>query len=129
MVNDYVGIKWLPGGRDHNEGLDCWGFLVHFFHEEMKIELKEQYPWLPGETKKIMGAMGDAIESNMWVRIEEPEECAAVALSMGGAIHHVGVWHQGGCLHATKNVGVVYHDMSGLKRNGYQRVEFYRYNG
>ena len=125
IINSLVGLPWKKGGRDLN-GFDCWGFFKWFYATQLDIHIADDYDYLPGDTKKIVMAFAQATESGGdWVKIAEPVEYCAVALSMNRKIHHVGVWLDGGCLHAVEGLGVVYNSLKQLKRNGYTKVEYY----
>lgn len=126
LVNNLVGIPWKKGGRDPINGFDCWGFFKWFYAEFAGIYLGYDYPLQPGDTKQIVIAFKESIgEGGEWSKISQPIDYCAVALSMNRHIHHVGVWFNGGCLHATEGVGVVYNTLKQLKRNGYSKMEFY----
>ena len=79
------------------------------------------------QTKEIVDSFIEATSSLDWVKIDKPEEGCAVALSKRKHIHHIGVWVSGGCLHSVEGLGVVFNTINDLKRNGYTRIEFYRY--
>lgn len=123
----YIGKPWLKGGRDIDNGVDCWGLFESIYRIEFNIDLEEQYHYLPGETRKISNAFKNAIESKRWGKIDAPDTGCAVALSMGKKIHHVGIWVKDGCLHAVEGCGVVYNTIQHLKVNGYSRIEFYKW--
>lgn len=128
-INNIVGIPWKNGGRTPQDGFDCWGFFKWFYAEKLGITIPYDYPYLPGETQKIAVAFRDRMAGDeTWIKIDSPENFCGVALSIGRVIHHVGVWVNDGCLHATKGVGVVYNDLKQLRRNGFAKVEFYRCN-
>lgn len=125
-IEDYIGIPYKKGGRNPQEGFDCWGLLAYIYKVELGIKFKEQYNIVSGETLKITKAFKEATESNRWVKITLPEIYCGVALSQNKKIHHVGVWVRGGCLHAIKNLGVVYNTRTSLRIQGYNKVEFYK---
>lgn len=125
-INSIVGLPWKEGGRTPEEGFDCWGFFRWFYTDKLNIDIEEDYHFKPGDTKNIVRAfLGATNKTGGWLNIEEPLQYCAVALSMNKKIHHVGVWVNGGCLHATENLGVVYNTSKQLKRNGYNKVEYY----
>lgn len=126
-INEYIGMPWKKGGKTPGEGFDCWGFFAYFYKKEMGVTFKKQYPYLPGETRKITKAFKEAIETENWVQLDKPENGCAVALSQNNKIHHVGVWYSGGCIHAVKDFGVVFHTLFHLKQNGYNKIEYYAY--
>jgi cell wall-associated NlpC family hydrolase len=126
-INELIGLPWKRGGRDPQEGFDCWGFLKWYYREKLGLVITYDYAHLPGQTRKIVTAFDLATsETGDWEQIKNPTDNCAVALSMNNRIHHVGVWVSGGCLHATEGVGVVYNTIKQLKRNGYAKVEFYK---
>ena len=127
LINRVVGLPWKKGGRDPIEGFDCWGFFKWFYAEIVGIKLNYDIDLKPGDTKPIIKAFKIATESGEWFKIDVPKQFCAVALSMNSRIHHVGVWVDEGCLHATEGLGVVYNSMRHLKRNGYSKVEFYEW--
>jgi len=126
IINNVVGLPWKKGGRTPNEGFDCWGFFKWFYTNILNVDIQDEYSYQPGETKNIVRAFSSATgEGGKWVKVDEPTNYCAVALSMNKYIHHVGIWLEDGCLHATEGLGIVYNDMRQLKRNGYSKVEFY----
>lgn len=126
LINTMIGIPWKKGGRNPSKGLDCWGFLKYFYTQILDINIDYDYPYQPGDTKNIVKSFTKATsKEGGWTKLDKPKNFCAVALSQNKRIHHVGIWFNGGCLHATEGLGVVYNNISDLKRNGYNRVEFY----
>jgi hypothetical protein len=126
LVNRLVGLPWLKGGRDPVNGFDCWGFFKWFYEHHLGVTLSYDYPFQPGDTRNIVLAFKEATsEKGGWVKLDKPDDYCAVALSKNKKIHHVGVWFNNGCLHATTGLGVVHNTLQQLKRNGYTKVEFY----
>lgn len=128
LINQMVGIPWKVGGKNPKEGFDCWGFFKWFYSEFADIQIAEDGEQIkPSETKKMIKAFSKAKGSGQWKNILAPVDFCAVALSKNKKIHHVGVWFNGGCLHAVEGIGVVYNTVMHLNRNGFNKVEFYEY--
>ena len=126
-INSLIGIPWKMGGRSPEEGFDCWGLLKYCYLELLGITIKYDYDIIEGGTPNIIRAISSATDgSSDWVLIEKPINGCAVALSRNKKTHHVGFWYNDHCIHATEKLGVVGNTMNGLKRNQYNKVEFYR---
>lgn len=91
--NKYVGIPWLMGGRDVEDGLDCWGFVRYFYDEEMGIVL----PRYDGTSKFDNGTKGCSkyiIESDTYkhfVKFDEYQPGDICMFTFGGFPIHVGI--------------------------------------
>jgi len=126
IINKLVGTPFVFGGMDPVTGLDCWGLFKHYYSEYLGIDVTYDYGIPDGVTNRIVRAFAYATgHSGDWEALDEPEDSAAVALSIGNKVHHVGVWLSGGCLHAAKS-GVVFNTLEQLRRNGFNTIEFYR---
>ena len=129
-INELIGLPWKRGGRNPEEGFDCWGFLLWYYSKYTDIKIGYDFAILPGETKNIIrNAEKEIAKKRNWKQLKSPEENNAVALSRNSKIHHVGVWVGDGCLHVLEELGVVYNNRAQLNRNGYNKVEFYRWQG
>ncbi len=126
IINSLIGLPWKKGGRTLQEGFDCWGFFKYFYNEFLNININYDYPYKPGETKKIVSAFNEATSTNNWLKLKKPEPYCAMTLSMNKKMHHVGIYYAEGCLHCAENVGVVYNSFNDLKRNGYNTWSFYK---
>jgi hypothetical protein len=136
-INKYVGIKWKKLGSSFTEGVDCWGFLRLFYSKEFNLDIPGDYHTLLNpdsidfsrrEKVEMIRSFEEGKKSSVWERIDSPEDNCAVAMSCGTKIHHVGVWLNGGCLHAVEGMGVIFNDIKRLKQNWYSKLEFYRCN-
>jgi len=125
IINKCVGIPWLKGGRDITTGVDCWGFVEWYYLNYLGVILDYEYNYMPGDTYNITKAFEKEKKSLFWKQIVTPKTNCVVALSSSSKIHHVGVWVGSGCLHAVYNQGVVYNDKRQLKRNGFNKIEYY----
>lgn len=124
---DLLRVRYRPGGRDHRDGLDCYGLLL-------EVMRRRGVP-LPPDPAYAPSAPGPAIQQAVlrdgWVAIEDPMPGDAVA---GRVLHpalpdHVGVYlgegrilHVGmGCRAATVDTVATW------KRRGWL-AGFYRYD-
>lgn len=67
------------------------------------------------------------VEYVKWVVTEEPRNGDAVWMTQCGEPHHIGVWVNGGVLHAVEGYGVIYDTMTQLGLQGWiiERIETY----
>lgn len=129
LINKLVGLPWREGGKTPQEGFDCWGFFRWYNLHILKRKINEKYECSCGNIRTMVEKASQAFcQKSEWVKINIPENNCAVALSRNKRIHHVGIWFNGGCLHALQDIGVVYNDIRQLKRNGFNTVEFYKYD-
>lgn len=127
LINTYIGIPWKWRGRNPNEGLDCWGLVRNLYKELLNIEL-DDYVYTDNQKETTLTNIKKAKESKYWEEIDEPLDFCVVTMSTNKKMHHVGLYLSGGVLHAIENVGVVYNDFKQLRRNGYSKMEFYKWN-
>ena len=126
-VNKYIGKPWRSGARGPDE-FDCWGLMIHGLTNEFGMNIDEEYYIHGKDTYNVTRAYEKAVKSKFWVKESDPKDGYAVALSKGTKIHHSGIWMENGCLHATDGNHVVHNSLSQLKRNGYTRIEFYKWH-
>lgn len=129
-INKYIGKPWKSGAQGPDE-FDCWGLLLYVMKHEFGIDIQAEFEvgHIHGKDLiNIVRSFESAVVSGKWIKLFAPEEGCGVALSRNKKIHHSGVWLSGGCLHAMDGSFTVYNSLSRLKRNGYQRVEFYKWH-
>ena len=127
IVNEHIGKKWVSGARGPNE-FDCWGLLLYVLKNNFGMDIEEKEYHIHGkDTLKITKEYEKAVGSKNWEKREVPHDGYAVALSKGKKIHHAGVWVAGGCLHAFDGSCVVHNNLFSLHRNGFKRIEFYKW--
>lgn len=44
IAEGMLGIRYLPGGRDPKEGLDCWGVVMEFHRRWIGVDLSPHDP-------------------------------------------------------------------------------------
>ena len=118
----YIGIPFVVGGRDI-QGFDCWGFLKHYYKNELNIDVID-YDVTVDKSKEVIETIQKEKIKPFWKKIQTPVNNCVVLLGKITKAHHVGIYVDGGVLHCTNGVGVVYNRMSKIKLL-YNRVEFY----
>lgn len=114
-----IGTKWLPGGRDVEAGLDCYGLVHHLYRHCFNVVLPEHV--INFEDYKTIHQAVDAEldDEGNWRSIDSPVDWSVVGMSTSKVvIHHVGISLLGKVLHAVPNTGVVFQDIHSLKSNG-----------
>lgn len=111
-INDLIGIPYKDRGEDLN-GFDCAGLVRYITGIEAHLIPSVKI----GHTKEVM----ESIEKHRrhFKVLKEPKEMCIVALSRYKHAHHVGVWINGGVIHAELKHGVIFSTLENLKINGY----------
>lgn len=125
----YIGKPWVLGGQGP-DAYDCGGLVRAIARERFGLEIPE-VTLASDAPREYIRAIRVFVESDEWRHITEPAEGDGVTLSHSRHPHHVGVWvdvDHGGVLHALEGIGVVFTDMTALRRNGWSRIEFYRHH-
>lgn len=114
-----IGTKWLPGGRDVEAGLDCYGLVHHLYQHCFEVSLPEHA--INFEDFRNISKAVDVeldLEGN-WSSVNVPVDWCVVGMSASKkVVHHVGIFLLGKVLHAVPNTGVVFQDFHSLKSNG-----------
>lgn len=85
-VNQYLGAKWVEGGRVWPE-IDCYGIVLKV-REDLGLP---QWPAWDGVTKRNHGLHREGTSFARSVTRCEPEEGAVAACYEGGLMTHVGI--------------------------------------
>lgn len=124
-VHELIGKPWKVG-TEGPDTFDCWGLLRWVYRTQRSLVLTPIPAIAPTDTVKICRAVQD--EEPRWQRVLLPTHLDAVAMSLGKAIHHVGVWLEidgGVVLHTTERSGVVAQSITSLRSNGFNLIHFY----
>ena len=122
---DYIGIKWVNGGRDIKTGVDCWGLLHHIYKHHYHIEL----PLFNGIDATDNLNIAKMINNNKqeWLECNRAVEGCAVAMSKNKILHHVGIFVCGMVIHALGNDKVIAQSLSALKASGWSTIRFFKH--
>ncbi len=119
----YIG---KPYDIANKTGYSCWGLVKHLYNE-----LGIVAPDFPATTNTVETgrAIKDAMETEGWVELAQPEEFCVVAMSDRGTIfNHVGIFLEGAVLHSSHEYGVVHQYLSTIGRKT-KRIRFYKWAG
>ena len=122
---EYIGIKWVNGGRDIKTGVDCWGLLCHIYKIHYGISLP-LFIGVDATDNLTVSRMIDDKKSQ-WLEIKSPVEGCAVAMSKNKALHHVGIFVCGMVLHSLDENGVCAQNLQSLQASGWSTIRFFKY--
>ena len=113
-INDYIrDIPFKFGGRDMEDGLDCYGLVKLVYLERFGIVLPDwatDMMTLSEKDKEIQ----NVVTSGNFVETTEPEDGCFVVCYRSRAAHHMGLYFAGGVLHCSDN-GPVYQPIGRFK--------------
>lgn len=105
MYNDLIGIPFLDGGRDPNNGLDCYGLVMEVYRRQ-SILLPEYYA--PALDEVAVSSEIDRARP-AWQRVEgPPPPLAVMAIKFNSILcNHTGVYIGNGLfIHTRERIGV-----------------------
>lgn len=70
-VEDYIGLPWLPRGRDRS-GVDCWGLVRLVYAERLGILLPSHDTVAPSEPLAVMRTIRRESAGMEWQEIAAP---------------------------------------------------------
>lgn len=120
-IDKYVGIPWKMGGRNKEEGLDCWGLVREFYKNELGVFLPayESYSKLETGSEECSEFMHNNPTYEMFeeVPIGEEQYGDVLFFSIRGVPIHVAIVIENGLmLHANESSqGVVIEKYRSLK--------------
>lgn len=116
----YIGLPWVAGERD------CWSF----FRQIQSAHFGRQVPAIDVDALNRLESVRAFVnhdERAAWDQISTPADGDAVLMARARQPSHIGVWVDGGVLHAVQGVGVVWQRLPQLKLDGWQSVTYYRH--
>jgi cell wall-associated NlpC family hydrolase len=116
-------------GANGPDAFDCWGLLSWVYKHHLNIDLHQHLERVAEDVARNALLGQSEATSGVWVKTQHPMNFAAVGLSKGGPVHHVGVYcaNTRSILHALPGSGVVLHPVRSLKAVGFLKFEYYHH--
>lgn len=125
----YLGIPWKVGGRNPDQGLDCWGLLRYVYKLQFGIELPEHAA--PATSLAPSDHVTeDELNAHTWVELVSPAVGDVVALGKQQGFCHVGIYVETpapSLLHSSFNCLSAIIPLKVLYRQGFHHVKYYRH--
>lgn len=128
-VNDYIGLPYRDGARGP-EAFDCYGLVATVLKAVRGVELPDWHAAGAGPqaaSRAISAALAGEAAGGRSVRVEAPEDWDVAIVGSNTRPHHVGVYCNGGILHAARAFGSVWHPVPRF-RLLYPHTEFWRWH-
>lgn len=110
-----IGIKFKDGGRNPDEGFDCWGLVCWYYREELGVELPD-YMIGAYNSVSISEKIGHAKGLGWHRLVDRTQLCRHNLITFNldcdgnpSLTTHIGIWMQDGdrFLHAMNKTGVI----------------------
>jgi len=124
----YIGKPHEPGARGP-DAYDCWGLLREVYHTHYGIDIPD-IPIRDSNSALAVHRQMDEIIQEDWIKLEEPFDGCAIAMSQRHAYHHAGIYlaERGGVvLHCWDKHNVCIDTMSRIRLKGLRRITFYKH--
>lgn len=120
---NYVGLEWEAYATGPDK-YDCWGLVNHCLKTHYGIEVKRYIDIHTDDKKAFHRAVEEQLNMGHWIALDKPKEGCLVLMSKDRLIHHIGIYVDGGVLHARDGVEVCKESIDKLKTLGFKRFEF-----
>lgn len=92
-LTDYVGIPFVPGGRERSEGLDCWGLVRDVFANQCGIDLPEYGEVSSTDLIAAARKVKSCYNERPWRMVIDPDrfDVAVMRLYTSNIPGHVGI--------------------------------------
>jgi len=115
-----IGLPYDVNGGDCKKSFDC-SSLVRYVTGINIANMPSNFARFKDKTQAITAYI------EYYKQIDKPIENCIVTLGKVSDYHHIGVWVEGGVLHATQN-GVAYSNPKNLKDNGFWNIKYWVLN-
>jgi cell wall-associated NlpC family hydrolase len=122
----YLGKPWQAYATGP-DAFDCWGLVQHCLKTHYSIDVDRYINVTTDNHKAINQAAINEIASQRWQQVNEPQEGCVVLLSVNKCIHHMGLYTNGGVLHARDGADVCFETIDTLKQLGFKRIEYWQW--
>ena len=126
--NEYIGLPYREGARGP-EAFDCYGIVATVFEAARGIRLPDWYQSAPGPqgaSRAISAALAGEVDGGRSVPVSDPQDWDIAVVGSRLRPHHVGLYVEGGVLHASRQFGSSWHPLTRFKML-YPHTEFYRW--
>lgn len=127
-LDDYIGLPYREGARGP-DAFDCYGIVAAFYRAVRGIELPDFYADAPGAgsaSRAISAALRGEVDGGNAVPVTEPADYDIAIVGSNRNLHHVGVYVDGGILHATRKMGSAWQPLPRFLYT-YPHTEFVRW--
>ena len=120
-LNNYIGIPYKWGGRSR-DAVDCYGLVVLIYKDKYGVELPD---WAGTEFdfRDRASAIEDVVCGGDFSPKTNPCNSDFVVCYRRSAAYHIGLYYNGGVIHAADGIGSVYEPLRRFRAN-YNRVEY-----
>ena len=128
LVNEYIGRPYELNARGP-EAFDCYGLVIDFFRRAANIRIPDwsvKDSQLETAVRVITKALNDSYD--LVVPVVTPQDLDIAVLKRHKLAHHIGVYVNGGILHASiNNKGVAWERESNFITVGRGHLEYLRW--
>ena len=108
-IDDYLLIKHTHNGRVYPR-LDCWGLIVDFYRENLKINLDEHTDLTQ---KSMTKGVNEECKQGRFIEVITPEDYDIVCFFLRDRLFHVGVFLNGHLLHTSERKNCRFEKLDG----------------